>query len=71
MLPKAMEKWFPFETERLLLREFVATDERDIHEYAADLEVVRYVRGARTRLKKRVPYSALDFKSRPYGHVMK
>jgi len=36
-----MEKWFPIETERLLLREFRAADEPDIHEYASDPEVSR------------------------------
>jgi ribosomal-protein-alanine N-acetyltransferase len=36
-----MEKWFPIETERLLLREFRAADEADIHEYASDAEVSR------------------------------
>jgi RimJ/RimL family protein N-acetyltransferase len=37
-----MERWFPIQTERLLLREFAATDEQDIHGYASDAEVVRY-----------------------------
>lgn len=37
------ERWFPLQTRRLVLREFLAADERDIHEYASDLEVVRYV----------------------------
>jgi ribosomal-protein-alanine N-acetyltransferase len=36
-----MEKWFPIETERLMLREFRAADEPDIHEYASDPEVSR------------------------------
>jgi RimJ/RimL family protein N-acetyltransferase len=36
-----MNRWFPIETERLLLREFRAEDEQDIHEYASDPEVVR------------------------------
>ncbi|MGD0957024.1 MAG: GNAT family N-acetyltransferase [Candidatus Acidiferrales bacterium] len=36
-----MKPWFPIETERLLLREFRAGDEADIHEYASDPEVVR------------------------------
>lgn len=36
-----MDPWFPIETERLLLREFRAEDENDIHEYASDPEVVR------------------------------
>jgi [ribosomal protein S5]-alanine N-acetyltransferase len=36
-----MNPWFPIETERLLLREFRAADEADIHAYACDPEVVR------------------------------
>src|SRR5208282_6145902 len=36
-----MNRWFPIETERLLLREFRAGDESHIHEYASDPEVVR------------------------------
>jgi RimJ/RimL family protein N-acetyltransferase len=36
-----MEKWFPIETERLLLRESRVADEADIHEYASDAEVSR------------------------------
>jgi [ribosomal protein S5]-alanine N-acetyltransferase len=36
-----MNRWFPVETERLLLREFRAADEADIHAYACDPEVVR------------------------------
>jgi [ribosomal protein S5]-alanine N-acetyltransferase len=38
-----MEKWFPIQTARLLLREFSDTDEADIHEYASDPIVTRYV----------------------------
>jgi ribosomal-protein-alanine N-acetyltransferase len=36
-----MNRWFPIETERLLLREFRAEDEAAIHAYASDPEVVR------------------------------
>jgi ribosomal-protein-alanine N-acetyltransferase len=36
-----MNRWFPIETERLLLREFRADDENSIHAYASDPEVVR------------------------------
>jgi [ribosomal protein S5]-alanine N-acetyltransferase len=36
-----MNRWFPIETDRLLLREFRAADETDIHAYASDQEVVR------------------------------
>ncbi len=36
-----MERWFPIETERLLLREFRASDESGVHSYASDPEVVR------------------------------
>jgi [ribosomal protein S5]-alanine N-acetyltransferase len=36
-----MNRWFPLQTERLLLREFGAPDEPDIHAYASDPEVVR------------------------------
>ncbi|HEY1682559.1 MAG TPA: GNAT family N-acetyltransferase [Candidatus Tumulicola sp.] len=38
-----MERWFPIATERLLLREFSAADESDIHEYGGDTIVARYV----------------------------
>lgn len=38
-----MEKWFPIRTARLLLREFRATDEPDVHEYGSDLTVSKYV----------------------------
>ncbi len=36
-----MNRWFPIETERLVLREFRASDETDIHAYASDPDVVR------------------------------
>ena len=36
-----MNRWFPLETERLLLREMRADDETAVHEYASDPEVVR------------------------------
>ena len=36
-----MDRWFPLETERLLLREFRAEDEAAIHAYASDPEVAR------------------------------
>lgn len=35
--------WFPLRTERLLLREAREEDFEDIHEYAIDPEVVRYM----------------------------
>jgi ribosomal-protein-alanine N-acetyltransferase len=38
---EVMDRWFPIETERLLLRELRPADEDDIHEYASDPEVVR------------------------------
>ena len=38
-----MKPWFPIETERLLLREFRASDEKDIQEYAGDPEVVKFM----------------------------
>ncbi len=38
-----MEKWFPIRTQRLLLREFTADDESDIHEYGGDPVVSRYM----------------------------
>jgi len=38
-----MEKWFPVETARLLLREFRASDEADIHEYARDPQVSQWM----------------------------
>lgn len=37
-----MEKWFPIETERLLLREFTTADESNVHEYGSDPVVSRY-----------------------------
>jgi [ribosomal protein S5]-alanine N-acetyltransferase len=37
-----MTPWLPLETERLRLREFRAGDEADIHEFASDVEVVRF-----------------------------
>lgn len=37
-----MEKWFPIETQRLLLREFTEADEADVHEYGSDPVVTRY-----------------------------
>ncbi|HVN68300.1 MAG TPA: GNAT family N-acetyltransferase [Candidatus Binatia bacterium] len=37
-----MRKWFPLPTPRLLLREFVAADEADVHEYGSDLGVTEY-----------------------------
>jgi [ribosomal protein S5]-alanine N-acetyltransferase len=37
-----MERWFPIETERLLLREFTASDEAGVHEYACDPRVSQY-----------------------------
>ena len=36
-----MNRWFPLETERLLLREMRVEDEADVHEYASDPEVAR------------------------------
>jgi [ribosomal protein S5]-alanine N-acetyltransferase len=36
-----MDRWFPIDTERLVMREFRASDESDIHAYASDPEVVR------------------------------
>jgi [ribosomal protein S5]-alanine N-acetyltransferase len=33
----------PLETERLILREFVKSDWKAVHEYASDLEVVQYL----------------------------
>lgn len=38
-----MDKWFPIQTERLLLREFTTADGPDVHEYAADRVVTRLV----------------------------
>lgn len=37
-----MHKWFPIETQRLLLREFTAGDESDVHEFGGDPLVSRY-----------------------------
>jgi len=45
-----MQPWFPIETERLSLREFRLGDEPDIHDYASDPEVVRFMQwGPNTR----------------------
>jgi ribosomal-protein-alanine N-acetyltransferase len=38
-----MNKWFPIRTARLVLREFKATDESDVHEYGSDLAASRFV----------------------------
>jgi RimJ/RimL family protein N-acetyltransferase len=35
--------WFPLRTERLLLREFTQADFDDVHAYAIDPDVVRYM----------------------------
>jgi [ribosomal protein S5]-alanine N-acetyltransferase len=49
-----MNRWFPIETERLLLREFRAEDESDMHAYASDPEVVRLmIWGPNTREQTR------------------
>ena len=37
------ERWFPLRTERLLLRGFTRADFDDVHAYATDDEVVRYM----------------------------
>jgi len=37
-----MERWFPIETPRLLLREIQAEDEDDVHEFASDPCVSRF-----------------------------
>lgn len=37
-----MERWFPVETQRLLLREYAPADEADVHEYASDPLVPQY-----------------------------
>ncbi|HUZ12128.1 MAG TPA: GNAT family protein [Caulobacteraceae bacterium] len=37
------EPWFPIRTERLLLRDFRETDFDDVHAYARDPEVARYM----------------------------
>lgn len=36
------ERWFPIETERLLLREYTVDDEAAVHEFASDPLVPRY-----------------------------
>ena len=38
-----IKPWFPLRTERLLLREFRQDDFDDVHAYASDTEVVRYM----------------------------
>jgi ribosomal-protein-alanine N-acetyltransferase len=48
-MPKAkkpkpvVERWLPLETRRLILRDVRASDFDDIHEYATDPEVIRYM----------------------------
>ncbi|WP_374576033.1 GNAT family N-acetyltransferase [Phenylobacterium sp.] len=37
------DPWFPLRTERLLLRDFRAEDYDDVHAYAVDPEVIRYM----------------------------
>src|SRR5579872_2112761 len=37
-----MHRWFPLNTERLLLRELAAADLSDVHEYGSDPEVSRF-----------------------------
>lgn len=37
-----MERWFPIETERLLLREYASADEPDVQEYVSDPLVPQY-----------------------------
>jgi len=45
-----LKPWFPLTTERLLLREFTHGDLDDIHDYAADPEVARFMEwGPNTR----------------------
>lgn len=39
----AVKPWYPIETARLRLRAFRACDEADVHEYASDPEVVRFM----------------------------
>ena len=38
-----LKPWFPIRTERLLLREFTQGDFDDVHAYAIDPDVVRYM----------------------------
>jgi len=38
-----LKPWFPLRTERLLLREFTQADFDDVHAYAIDPDVVRYM----------------------------
>jgi RimJ/RimL family protein N-acetyltransferase len=38
-----LKPWFPIRTERLLLREFTQEDFDDVHAYAIDPDVVRYM----------------------------
>ena len=38
-----LKPWFPLRTERLLLREFTQDDFDDVHAYAIDPDVVRYM----------------------------
>jgi ribosomal-protein-alanine N-acetyltransferase len=49
-----VDKWFPIRTSRLMLREFLASDEQDLHEYASDRIVTQYVEwGPNTRDQSR------------------
>lgn len=41
-IAREMRKWFPIRTVRLLLREFAAADEEDVHEYGSDAIVSKY-----------------------------
>ncbi len=42
-MPEDLKPWFPIRTERLLLREFAQADFDDVHAYAIDPLVVRYM----------------------------
>lgn len=42
MTAEGPDRWFPIETERLLLREYTLDDEAAIHEFASDPLVPRY-----------------------------
>ena len=39
----ALKPWFPIRSERLLLREFRESDFDDVHQYAADPDVARFM----------------------------
>jgi ribosomal-protein-alanine N-acetyltransferase len=67
-----LKPWFPIRTERLLLREFRQSDFDDVHAYATQSEVVRYMDWGPNTLEDTQAFldRSLDAQSRwPRGDV--